>query len=119
MMVVNYNKVTCKSDVCDKLVNKFMENLLGRIEYYRTVLPDDGWIEYRTTLRFGSQMRVNRFNVADEAENRIKEALRLLMKQELLNVLNQTYKELGVVDKKDKEVDLPQNSYETTLTIDD
>jgi len=122
MIVVNGKRIECNEEACDKLINAFIENLLGRIEFYKTILQDKGCTEYRTTLRFGTQIRVSRFKVSHEVNNHIKEALTLLMREELLSVFDQTCRELGIVSKDDEEeeeVCTPQNRYRTKLTVEE
>lgn len=123
MIIVNGKSIECDDETYNKLINVFIENLLGRIEYYKTIIPNKGCTEYRTTLRFGTRVRVGRFKVSPEVHNHIKEALKLLMREELLGVFDQTCRELGIVSKDDEEeeeeVYTPQNSYRTKLTVEE
>jgi len=123
MIIVNGKSIECDDETYNKLINVFIENLLGRIEYYKTVIPNKGCTEYRTTLRFGTWVRVGRFKVSPEVHNHIEEALKLLMREELLGVFDQTCRELGIVSKDDEEeeeeVYTPQNSYRTKLTVEE
>ena len=44
-------------DVNDKLIDKFVDNLVGRIAFYTTI-TQEGCKLYRTSLRFGTTLNV-------------------------------------------------------------
>lgn len=89
-------------DVNDKLIDKFVDNLVGRIAFYTTI-TQEGCKLYRTSLRFGTTLNVGQVtSISEEVDKAIKDSLRLLMKDEILDVLNMTYRELGISTKKEK-----------------
>lgn len=89
-------------DVYDKLIDKFIDNLVGRIAFYTTI-TQEGCKLYRTSLRFGTTLNVGQVtSISREVDKAIEDSLRLLMKDEILDVLNMTYRELGISTKKEK-----------------
>ncbi len=89
-------------DVNDKLIDKFIDNLVGRIAFYTTI-TQEGCKLYRTSLRFGTTLNVGQVtSISREVDKAIEDSLRLLMKDEILDVLNMTYRELGISTKKEK-----------------
>ncbi len=89
-------------DVYDKLIDKFIDNLVGRIAFYTTI-TQEGCKLYRTSLRFGTTLNVGQVtSISREVDKAIEDSLRLLMKDEILDVLNMTYRELGISTKKEE-----------------
>ncbi len=89
-------------DVYDKLIDKFVDNLVGRIAFYTTI-TQEGCKLYRTSLRFGTTLNVGQVtSISREVDKAIEDSLRLLMKDEILDVLNMTYRELGISTKKEE-----------------
>ena len=89
-------------DVYDKLIDKFIDNLVGRIAFYKTI-TQEGCKLYRTSLRFGTTLNVGQVtSISREVDKAIEDSLRLLMKDEILDVLNMTYRELGISTKKEE-----------------
>ena len=89
-------------DVNDKLIDKFVDNLVGRIAFYTTI-TQEGCKLYRTSLRFGTTLNVGQVtSISREVDKAIEDSLRLLMKDEILDVLNMTYRELGISTKKEE-----------------
>ena len=89
-------------DVNDKLIDKFVDNLVGRIAFYTTI-TQEGCKLYQTSLRFGTTLNVGQVtSISEEVDKAIKDSLRLLMKDEILDVLNMTYRELGISTKKEE-----------------
>jgi len=89
-------------DVNDKLIDKFVDNLVGRIAFYTTI-TQEGCKLYRTSLRFGTTLNVGQVtSISEEVDKAIKDSLRLLMKDEILDVLNMACRELGISTKKEK-----------------
>ena len=89
-------------DVYDKLIDKFIDNLVGRIAFYTTI-TQEGCKLYRTSLRFGTTLNVGQVtSISREVDKAIEDSLRLLIKDEILDVLNMTYRELGISTKKEK-----------------
>jgi len=89
-------------DVNDKLIDKFIDNLVGRIAFYTTI-TQEGCKLYRTSLRFGTTLNVGQVtSISREVDKAIEDSLRLLMKDEILDVLNMTYRELGIPTKKEE-----------------
>lgn len=88
-------------DVYDKLIDKFIDNLVGRIAFYTTI--QEGCKLYRTSLRFGTTLNVGQVtSISEEVDKAIKDSLRLLMKDEILDVLNMACRELGISTKKEE-----------------
>jgi len=89
-------------DVYDKLIDKFIDNLVGRIAFYTTI-TQEGCKLYRTSLRFGTTLNVGQVtSISREVDKAIEDSLRLLIKDEILDVLNMTYRELGISTKKEE-----------------
>lgn len=89
-------------DVNDKLIDKFVDNLVGRIAFYTTI-TQEGCKLYRTSLRFGTTLNVGQVtSISEEVDKAIKDSLRLLMKDEILDVLNMACRELGISTKKEE-----------------
>ena len=89
-------------DVYDKLIDKFIDNLVGRIAFYTTI-TQEGCKLYRTSLRFGTTLNVGQVtSISREVDKAIEDSLRLLMKDEILDVLNMTYRELGISTKQEE-----------------
>jgi len=89
-------------DVYDKLIDKFVDNLVGRIAFYTTI-TQEGCKLYRTSLRFGTTLNVGQVtSISEEVDKAIKDSLRLLMKDEILDVLNMACRELGISTKKEE-----------------
>jgi len=89
-------------DVYDKLIDKFIDNLVGRIAFYTTI-TQEGCKLYRTSLRFGTTLNVGQVtSISEEVDKAIKDSLRLLMKDEILDVLNMACRELGISTKKEE-----------------
>lgn len=89
-------------DVYDKLIDKFVDNLVGRIAFYTTI-TQEGCKLYWTSLRFGTTLNVGQVtSISEEVDKAIKDSLRLLMKDEILDVLNMACRELGISTKKEE-----------------
>ncbi len=89
-------------DVNDKLIDKFIDNLVGRIAFYTTI-TQEGCKLYRTSLRFGTTLNVGQVtSISEEVDKAIKDSLRLLMKDGILDVLNMACRELGISTKKEE-----------------
>lgn len=89
-------------DVNDKLIDKFVDDLVGRIAFYTTI-TQEGCKLYRTSLRFGTTLNVGQVtSISEEVDKAIKDSLRLLMKDEILDVLNMACRELGISTKKEE-----------------